>query len=343
VSQSPSGVEFPHTSYSFSLSDPSQVGEARRFALVLCDDLNFDETRKGRVGIIVNELGTNLVRYAQDAQLIFRKYANGGGTGVEILSLDKGPGLDIDQSLRDGFSTGGTLGTGLGSIRRQADVFDIYSNSGEGTIILARVHFQNFETPLEGSDTYEMGAISIPIQGEVVCGDSWCVSEFENGCSVIVADGLGHGPLANEAALDAVDVFSNSTRAPVAEKMQLIHERLKRTRGAAVFLADVSGNQVSFAGVGNIRTVIQTDHDLKTLISQNGTAGLQIRSFKALSHEWNGEGHLIFHSDGITSRCSLSAYPGLLNHHPSILAGIIYRDFCRGTDDATVVVLRRRR
>ena len=65
------------------MEDPSNVGEARRFALNLCAELDFDETRKGRVGIIVNELGNNLIRYAQKGELILR------GLDSEINSVLK--------------------------------------------------------------------------------------------------------------------------------------------------------------------------------------------------------------------------------------------------------------
>jgi serine/threonine-protein kinase RsbT len=56
--------------------------------------------------------------------------------GVGLIFVDNGPGIpDLDMALRDGVSTAGTSGTGLGALRRQADEFDIDSRTGEGTAV----------------------------------------------------------------------------------------------------------------------------------------------------------------------------------------------------------------
>jgi anti-sigma regulatory factor (Ser/Thr protein kinase)/serine/threonine protein phosphatase PrpC len=335
-----SGNEFSRMSFPFELVDSSQVGEARRFALVLCSELDFEETRQGRVGIIVNELGNNLVRYASHSRLIFRKFSDSTGVGVEILSIDSGPGLDIDRALEDGYSTGGTPGTGLGSVRRLSDVFDIHSSIEKGTVVLSRV---NSRTPIhvDGSGVLEIGAVNIALAGEDVCGDSWCVKQSGTDYSVLVVDGLGHGPFANQAASIAVDSFLESAAGGVAEAMQHIHSRLKGSRGAAVFIVKIQNGSASFVGVGNIRAVLKSETEMKTLITQNGTAGLNIGSLKVFSQPWESDGFLILHSDGISSRWDLSAYPGIIHRHPSILAAVLYRDYSRGTDDSTVVVVRK--
>jgi len=49
---------------------------------------------------------------------------------------------------------------------------------------------------------------------------------------------------------------------------------------------------------------------------------------------------LVLHSDGLVSHWSLDAYPGLAARDPSLIAGILYRDFTRGRDDVTVVVAK---
>ena len=46
------------------------------------------------------------------------------------------------------------------------------------------------------------------------------------------------------------------------------------------------------------------------------------------------------HSDGISARWSLDDYPGLVRRHPGVVAGLLYRDFQRESDDATVIVVR---
>ena len=342
-----SGSDIHTYSYCFPMEDVSQVGEARRFASLLCETLHFTQTRQGRIGIVINELGNNLVKYATGGQLILRSLADleDPGGGIEILSIDRGPGLsDVEHVLRDGVSSRTTPGTGLGAVERQADEFDIYTNLGRGTVIIAAVYSHDPESNRRKSG-YVYSGISVPIRGETLCGDAWLVREDQGQLSAIMVDGLGHGPEAHKAALAAVEAF-DTTRLEMTEDQQLnvIHSRMKSTRGGAVFLLRVALNfQMEFSGVGNIRALIHTADKIKTLISQNGTAGLQIRKVKSLLQDWDGQGFLILHSDGITSRWDLAAYPGIFQKHPAIAAGVVYRDFSRNSDDTTVLVIGRRR
>lgn len=344
--QSLNGNNPEHTSYRFAIDEISQVGEARRFALVLCADLDFDETRSGRVGIIVNELGNNLVRYAKKSHLIFRKYSTRTESGIEILSVDSGPGMDDSITIQDGFSTGKTPGTGLGAAKRQSDLFDIYSVIGSGTVILARVNAKSavIDPGAEkDSDSYEVGAINNPMVGELISGDGWCVHETDTGLAVTIVDGLGHGPLANHAALKALHVFAENYHAPVTDVLNKIHVDLKSTRGAAVFLLSTIGDSITYTGVGNIFALLHSPLKNKVLTSQNGTAGLRINAAKPNDDQWKVNDYFIFHSDGLSSRWSLENYPGVTAKHPAILAALLVRDFDRKTDDTTVVVVRRKK
>jgi anti-sigma regulatory factor (Ser/Thr protein kinase) len=319
------------------MADFTQVGEVRRFALVLCGDVDFDEIQSGRVSIIVTELGNNLIRYARNAQLILRKISGGKFKGIEVLSVDSGPGLNPQIVMEDGFTTGSTPGTGLGSVKRQSDVFDLYSSHIAGTVIVSRVYAKNTDT----QSSIEVGAVSVPLKGEMLCGDSWCVHESERGFRALVTDGLGHGPEANHASLVALDTFSENPNTDTVQLVTRIHERLRRTRGAAIFMLSSSDEKIEFAGAGNIRAVVLNQENTKTLISQNGTAGVQIGTIKPLEEPWDGEGYVILHSDGIHSRWDLATYPGLYGRHPSLIAAVINRDCSRNTDDSTVVVIRR--
>jgi Anti-sigma regulatory factor (Ser/Thr protein kinase) len=331
------GNNISSTSTAFKVTDPTVVGEVRRFGNALCESLNFDETRAGRVGIIINEFGTNLSKYGKEGQLLIRVIEELGLKGVEILSIDKGPGFDPDVVLVDGFSSGGTQGTGLGSIKRQSDVFDFYS-SPTGSVLVARIYEQ--PPSRNNSGNYSVGAVSVPVNGETLCGDGWSVKENGGTFSVCVVDGLGHGPAANTVAVTTADTFLNSDPMSSDTMLLKIHNRLKSTRGGAIFIAHLKANEIEFLGAGNIRAVIQEPGRYKSLISHNGTAGVQIRNHRPLIQAWSQSDPVIFISDGINSRWDLELYPGIRFKHPSIIAGIIYRDFSRGTDDTTVVVVK---
>ena len=344
MSSSQNGSDLLYQSKVFHIDDPSQIGEARRYASALCEELNFEEIRRARVGIIITELGTNLMKYAKAGRLILRGILQEKETSLEIISIDQGPGMDnSDLALIDGYSTGTSAGTGLGSVRRQADQFDIYSIPEKGTVIVA-ITYANENFPEESDRGYQISAISVPIKGETVCGDAWATREVGSQIFAIMADGLGHGPQAHTAASEAVLEFLDSTTQPQEELIQSIHQRLKHTRGAAVFLAATeSDRDIVSCGAGNIRGLIQDAEKAKNLISQNGTAGLQMRSIKSVKVPWQDNSFLILHSDGISSRWDLSLYPGLMSRHPAIVAGVAYRDFNRSSDDSTILVIRKKK
>ena len=98
-----------------------------------------------------------------------------------------------------------------------------------------------------------------------------------------------------------------------------------------------------YAGIGNIvGRAWSAPSGSRGLASQNGTVGVQIRQvLRRSSTRGRRRALLLMHSDGITSRWSLDTYPGLLLRHPAVIAGVLRRDFGRGRDDATMVVVSR--
>jgi serine/threonine protein phosphatase PrpC len=161
----------------------------------------------------------------------------------------------------------------------------------------------------------------------------------------VVADGLGHGPEAAEAASVAIRVISEHADATPAHLVELAHTALRPTRGAALAVASVNVTKgiVEFAGIGNISVGLHApDNSSRSLASLNGTVGHAIRRVQEFRYDWPQGGMLVMHTDGITSRWRSDTYPGLLRHHPQLLSGALYRDALRGRDDATVVALSER-
>src|SRR5690606_20385529 len=102
--------------------------------------LGFAEPDAERVALAATELATNLVRHAIDGELLIAVCSEQGQRGVELISLDGGPGMrDPGACFRDGYSTTGGAGTGLGAAQRLSDLLDLYSQPGEGTVIVARL------------------------------------------------------------------------------------------------------------------------------------------------------------------------------------------------------------
>jgi serine/threonine protein phosphatase PrpC len=242
----------------------------------------------------------------------------------------------MTAAQRDGFSTGGSAGQGLGAMRRMASVFDIFSQPERGTVVMARIYAKK-RTPPE----QRMGALAIPKPGEIECGDTvgW---EFGGSKSwFIVADGLGHGPSAAEASALAVAEFDRNAGEPAVSRLERIHEALRGSRGAAVSITEITNGSTELvhAGLGNISAVAVTDR-ARNLISLHGTAGQDSPRINPFTSPWNDSGTLILHSDGLTARWDISNYPGLLSRHPSIIAAVLYRDAARGRDDAIILVYK---
>jgi anti-sigma regulatory factor (Ser/Thr protein kinase) len=318
----------------YVVEDVSQVGEARRAARLLADELGFDEAAAGRLAIGVTELGTNLVRHAGSGELLLGV----DGPAVQLLSLDRGPGMDVARCLGDGYSTGGTAGTGLGAVKRLADRFSAFSLPGCGAVIAAR--FGGAPVPTPG---FSVAGVCLPAPGERVSGDGWGLRAQDGRLLLMLADGLGHGPQAAEASDLALALFQRSPAASPAALLEDAHATMRSTRGAAVAVAAMAAApaQLVLAGAGNIAGRLISGIGDRGLLTQPGTLGVQIRRLQDSAHDWPEHAVLVLHSDGIVSRWSLDGAAGLLQCEPIVIAGWILRDHCRGRDDATVVVVRR--
>ena len=328
----------------FDVREPSQVGEARRGAVLIAERLEFDEASRGRLALVVTELGTNLARHAQQGQLLLAPHAGAGGDAIEVLSLDGGPGMaDVKGCLEDGYSTSTTPGNGLGAARRLADDFALFSAVPHGTVIMARVARNRDAYRATPATRFSHSGVSIAALGETRCGDTWSVVQQEGVAAVMVADGLGHGPDAEAAALALRAVFEATPFAVPSETLQRAHTALRTTRGAAAAVAqlDADADSVNFCGTGNIAGRLVSGIEGRTLVSQNGTVGLQVPQLQDVDCAWAEHAILIMHSDGIVTRWDFRTTPGLLQCDPAVIAGWLIRDHLRGRDDATIVVVRR--
>lgn len=323
-----------------SILEPSDVGEARRVATTAGRTVGLNATELGQLSIIATETASNILKHTSGGEILMRPLERPDCTGVELLGLDKGCGIaDLESSLRDGYSTAGSPGTGLGAISRLATDFDIYTQPGKGTALLARLCRQPRTIQRHVLD---FGAVYLCLPGEKSNGDAWDVKQREDYASILMVDGLGHGTLAAEAAAAAVRVFEDDPFLPPTDLLEAIHLALRTTRGAAVAVARIESgkNLLRFAGVGNIAGVMLSAEATKHLVSHNGTAGLAMRKVQEFTYPWPSDALLVLQSDGITTHWDLDAYPGIFSRDPSLVAGILYRDFSRRRDDATVLVAR---
>ena len=295
----------------------------------------------GRVAIVVTELGNNLALHTKGGTLLLRTLSQGSKAGVEILSLYAGPGVaNFNECLRDGYSTAGTSGTGLGAVKRASHVFATHSQPGIGTVLLSEVWAK--PPDLRAGRYWQCGAVNVAMPRELVCGDSWAEQyRRPDVIRVMIADGLGHGVFAAEASARAVEIFERLPSVELPALLEQMHEGMRSTRGAAVAIAeiDLTRELVAYAGIGNIFASIVTHDSSASLVSMNGTVGLECRAYRLFSYPWPRAGALVMMSDGLRSHWQLDKYHGLLERHPGLIAGVLYRDYSRGSDDTTVLVV----
>ncbi|HYD58021.1 MAG TPA: ATP-binding protein [Burkholderiales bacterium] len=324
------------------LTDPTGVAEARRAAARLSTVAGLDETTAGRVALAVTEAGTNIVKHAGAGVILTRILEDDGAFGIEILAFDKGPGIaNVGASMRDGHSTAGTPGGGLGALQRAASRLDLWTRPGQGTVVRMEI----WRTPRASAPRLPGGALCVEKAGEDVCGDGWCVVQGRGSVACFVVDGLGHGPDAAEAARVAIETVQASAQLDAPDIMDAVHRSLRPTRGAAAALAKLQPESelCTFCGIGNISVSIRDGAATRPLMSHNGILGHQVRKMQGISYPFHSDALLVMHSDGVATRWDLGAYPGVDARHPAIAAALLYRDFTRGRDDATVLVARNAR
>lgn len=335
----------------FRIAAEEDVGVLRR--AVVAQDAGASVLKPGDAQLVATELATNILRHAGSGQVLTRQLDEGG---VELIAVDHGPGLSDSARdlLRDGFAAqprlaGGGLGVGLAAVRRRADVFDYYSDR-DGTVILAQLGVGQ-RTPA----AWRLGGVNVPLAGQGPSGDAFAVAVGPGGLTVLMVDGIGHGPEAAEAARAAVWEFERTGTAGafddparpaegvMAELVTETNRALRGTRGAVIGLCriDPGAGKAVFAGVGNIVGRIEGPSGSARFLSHAGTLGTAIQTprFRAEVHPWRSSATLLMASDGIDTRWDLAERPALLRRHPAVIAAVLHRDHARARDDAAVLVV----
>ncbi|GGJ74837.1 transcriptional regulator [Pilimelia anulata] len=321
----------------FRVEGPGAAGPPRRAAERLAARLGFTAERAGDVAVVAAELTSNLVKHGEQGTLLVRPVRHGMAAGVELFAVDAGPGMrDPALAARDGHSTAGTLGVGLGAIARMSSVYDVYSLPGRGTV--AAVQLWPREPPAAS------GACGVvrALDWGPACGDGHAVRTLDGRVQLLVVDGLGHGPLAAVAARAATAAFRAAPPEPPAALVERLHRALSGTRGAAIAVAelDPAGAAVRYSGLGNIGGAVLAGGARKGMVSLPGIAGHQRRVVREFGYPLPAGATVLLHSDGVSDRWTGADYPRLFDRSPAVVAATVLRDAGVRRDDACVLVAR---
>jgi anti-sigma regulatory factor (Ser/Thr protein kinase) len=317
------------------VEDASAVAACRQAVQTMAERVRFPAARIGQLALAVTEAASNLHKHAEQGSLLLCVNRDGPQPGIDLVTIDVGPGVrDVTEALRDGHSTAGTLGIGLGAIQRLADFADLYSRPGHGTSLVAR-----FCVSPPVSQPRWAGLIR-PITGETECGDAYGVVLADGAVTAVLCDGLGHGPLAAAAAAAGVAAVLDDPAGEPAALLERVHRRMSGTRGGAVGVVQAGGQLARFAGLGNVAASVVSDGQRKSMVSIPGIAGVQARTIRQFEYDVPPGSAVVVHSDGISSRWEAAALPALEARDPLLIAAVLLAEAGVHRDDAGIVVLK---
>ncbi|WP_031034520.1 ATP-binding SpoIIE family protein phosphatase [Streptomyces sp. NRRL F-5650] len=336
--------------------DSTRVRDARVAAEHAAALAGLDEQRTSTAALVATELATNLLKHAGGGQVLidvvppaFLPADREAAPRVQVVTVDHGPGIsDVSAALRDGFTTTGSLGAGLGTCARLADDFDLHSVPGRGTVVVARVGAVSGARAVDSGPAGRLraGAVNVPFGGAEYSGDAWAWGREGDLVTLMLADGLGHGPEASRASAAAVEALRASAGLPPAEVVRRLDRALSGTRGAAVAVAQVDARVgvLRFTGVGNIGARLCEGGTWRHLVSRPGIVGThRPTTLREEETAWAEDRVLVLHSDGLPSRWSPTSDTCRTAADPAVTAAVTIRDASSPArpvrDDTAVAVL----
>jgi anti-sigma regulatory factor (Ser/Thr protein kinase) len=325
---------------------------AQRRAHALAQAIGFDARATEEVVLAVSELASNLVKYAGGGTLTLTRRVDGTRVGVQVESRDHGPGIgDVERALTDGFSTGGGLGYGLGTVNRFMDELDITPLPGaHGGARIVGTRWLRPWRPL-GPCPLAFGAATRPLSGMDTNGDAFIIKRWGESALVAVIDGLGHGQFAQRAAHAAREYVEQHFDQPLDAIFRGTGRACRATRGVVMAVARFDcrpdAMTLSFASIGNIavrvipgRSRSPVPHSDADFIARRGVLGLNAPKAVATKRGWDARDLLVLHSDGVRSHWHWSEFAHLADQPAAVIAPRLLHALRKENDDATVVVVR---
>jgi anti-sigma regulatory factor (Ser/Thr protein kinase) len=324
----------------YNASDRSYFAILKKEIHAFAASIGFSSKRLAEIDIVIAEMVSNLAKHAMEGELLVKKITVAGVDGIEVVCIDNGPGVnDVHRMMQDGMSTKNTLGHGLGAIKRLSNVFQIYSQKGWGTILLARFYKRELPTPVKPA-VADIHSIILAKPGETVCGDGAAVKYSKENIKIFLGDGLGHGKEAYHAVQSAIVAFMICPEPNAMDIIRDIHYAVKKSRGlvASVAVFSLKERMWNFCGVGNIIAKVHNGSILKTHNSYNGIIGHNIPNTMKDTEVAYSPGQIIsLASDGIRSRWETMKHPGLWRGELGMLNAAVFKEFARNSDDMSIV------
>ncbi len=328
------------------VSHLSDASEARQILKEMAHILGFGAQESGDLAIVVTELVTNIVIHARDGELVLTPLEDKRRLGIKIESLDNGPGIaDPDQVITDGFSTGGGLGYGLGTVNRLMDELFIRSrpDGQPGTLI----------TCLRWKPDSLLNIINCPLSVGIATrahlnsefnGDAFVVEELNTSVLVALIDGLGHGEPAHYAARIAREYVEEHCDEPLPVLFGGVARACQCSRGIVMAVARFDWGQrpirLTFASIGNIEARVFGCPTRINLLARRGVIGHNAPKPHVVECDWDSAYIMVLHTDGLSTKWHWNEFPELTKASADYSARRLLQRVAGNDDDATVMVVR---
>jgi len=340
----------------FKINNDWDIGHTRRYIVQESKKLGFNTIELGEISIVINELCTNFIKHkAVEGTLLFDIYEETDSVGIEITAQDKGPGIkDVDEIMKDGVSSKGTMGGGIGAIKRLMDSFEIHSNYNDskyisfdskhtelesmGTLIRLRKSPRN--SPKLKENDIKFSILSRPYPGMGVNGDYYYIKKIKYRCIFAVIDGLGHGIEANSSSKLAAEIINDNIHKPIQDILSSVNKGLVCTRGvvAGIIIIDTLKKEFEYSAVGNIEFRYILNGTTERFIHTNGFLGAYSNNkIKVHKKTYEKDAIITMCTDGIINKWDFPYLDTHLNN-PAVPANSILKNFGKDTDDATILV-----
>ena len=325
----------------FTVAEPPDSAAAQQAARRLALTAGFSLDASEEIALATAELASNLLKHAGRGVLTLRQVRRSTQSGIEIQTEDNGPGItDVEQSFADGYSTAGSLGYGMGTVNRLMDEMDIISVPDSRTsIVCRRWTWPRGEVP--SAHAWDVGVLTRSHRFAAENGDAFIVKSLDGELLVGLIDGLGHGALAQKAALAAQNYVQRHYYLPLDKIFVGVGRACQGTRGAVMALARfLSPAKMTFASVGNIEARVCGRQGGSPFIPKRGILGIGEARASIQEIAWDPHWALILHSDGLRTHWQWDDFPGLGSEPAKMIASRLMRALATDHDDATVLAVK---
>lgn len=308
--------------------------------------MGFRDVARERMELVCNEMMSNQTKYALGSGEVQLWEAQEPRPALDLFAVDRGPGVfNLPAAMEDGFSTSGSLGKGLGAIRRLAHESEFYTlpkglepeSPWHGFAAWAR--FYPDERP--NASVYEFGSYLRAYQGGAYNGDCICLRLRNGTVHWLHMDGLGHGAEAAAVVEDKGALLDADERG-LEEVIADLSTRLRGTRGAVAMAVglDAASGSGAICGVGDMAAFLISNGQKRVISFSPGILGHSHRSLESTVVPFPRQALMITASDGLRRNWGLQTFPGLWRLHPQIIALVLGTAAGRSNDDQSVFAIR---